>query len=229
MIDELKVVLCADDFTIGYLPMLMAQLSDKDVNHELVAVSKPFAWKKKVRAWLDGLGSHHGKAVFIDAYDVLMFGTAEELYHKITSALIFSGDRVCWPASNLEKRYHDIGTPWKFVNSGGIAGHSDALRDFLNMIHSEMKEVYPPGQLDCEQFNCTVHYLRGKGVIDKDCRIFHSMLNDPPGTLAPIDFNGPRWMNTYTGTIPVFIHGQGKSFVSRPDIFPPRYKNWNWY
>ena len=232
MIDELKVVLCADDFRIGYLPMLMAQLSEKDVNHELVLISEPFCWKKKIRAWLDGLGGHRGKAVFIDALDVLMFGTPEELYHKINGSLIFSGDRVCWPLASMEPDYPPLDTPWKFINAGGIAGWADELRDFLHMIYGEMLEVYPAGKLDCEQFYIARHYLRGKGVIDKDCRIFHCMLDDPPGTLITTDaFGVPRCLNTVTGSLPVFVHGQGKSFKDHPEIFPPldNYRDWNWY
>ena len=231
MIDDLKVIVCADSFTTGYLPMLMAQLVEKDFNHELVMMEKPFAWKKKVKAWLDGLGDHHGKAAFLDAYDVLVFGSPEELYYKISHPLIFSGDRVCWPAMNAAEHYPPAPTPWQYVNCGGIAGYADDLRDFLYMIYGEMTLVYPPGKFDCEQWNATKHYLRGKGIIDHECRIFHCMLGDPPGTLAPVEFPDHRWMNTYTGYLPVFIHGQGKSFKQHPEIFPPlaNYQDWNWY
>jgi hypothetical protein len=229
VIQELKVVICADDIGVGYLPMLLAQLIDRDINHEFIPVPRPWAWKNKVEAWIEGLGDHQGRACFVDAYDVLMFGTDEELYHKIDVPLIFSGDRENWPVKEFKDLFPDIGVPWRYINAGGLAGEADTLRSFLNWVDSRMILTIPAGAADCEQAQFAQYYLGGHGVIDRQGSIFHSLNKDPKETLIP--WSG-RWLNTYTGQRPVFIHGAGKSFKSRPDIFPPpawAYKSWNWY
>jgi len=222
----MKVIICADDFKTGYLTLLSAQLATKGFDYEIVMVSPPWAWKKKIQAWIAGIGGHQGKVCFLDAYDMLCFGTPEELYNKIDSPLIFAGDRCCWPSAPLAWNYPYCNTPWKYVNAGGLAGFAPDVHEFLTRIDGYMKFTYPAKQADCEQLYFTLKYLDGEGRVDSDCRIFHCMLDDPCDILAA---TGDRFMNTFTGTLPTFIHGQGKSFVTRPDIFPGEYQSWNWY
>lgn len=224
----MKVVIAADDFKAGYLPLLSTQLTAAGMEFEVVPVTKPWAWKKKVEAWIRGIGDHTGKVALVDAYDVLFFGTPEELDAKITSPLIFAGDRVCWPQEQLKPSYPPCHLPWRFVNAGGVAGDGPTVKRFLTFVASLMKLTIPAHRMDCEQNYFTDQYLHGVGGIDIQCNIFHCMLKDPPGTLAPAM---GRWMNTVTGTLPVFIHGQGRSYEDRADIFPMRSKDfriWGW-
>lgn len=143
---------------------------------------------------------------FCDAYDCVVLSTMEEALSKIdVDKITVSGEKNCWPDSSLWDQYSP-NTEWAYVNSGLYFAPRDK---FLKLF-----EVEPPEYCSDDQLWFTKKYLFGKnGVeLDEKCNTFqnYSFISD-----GDFDVLGDRLLNLKTGTMPVFVHGNGRTDLTK--------------
>lgn len=84
--------------------------------------------------------------LLLDAWDTVVLGDADELYEKLSvlqllgsgGGILCAADRLCAPeyrlAPEIEELYPHASTPWRYPNSGGLAGTADALARLLDIL-----------------------------------------------------------------------------------------------
>lgn len=149
--------------------------------------------------------------VFVDAHDVVVLGTPEEFNENLpfAPAIVVSCEKACWPVAELANAYpsNDVGD-WKYINSGLYYADSDS---FINLF-----EISPPIYSDDDQEWFTRSYLRNDYHIIRD---FNCILFQSYSHIADDDFDyrDGRLINLKTNTAPIFIHGNGRTDMSKID------------
>jgi hypothetical protein len=144
------------------------------------------------------------EVIFVDAYDVLVLSTPQEVKEKIKdrSKILISTEKNCWPQSDLSFKYPDAESEWKYINSGTYYAPRDLFMDLI--------EKHPPLYSDDDQLWMTTMFLsnRDKFVLDYDCEVFqcHSFVAEDD-----YEYKDKRVFNLKTKSKPVLIHFNGKS------------------
>jgi len=161
------------------------------------------AYLKHLHGMLDRYGDCK-KLIIADAWDMLFYGTAEEVYAKVPRDMVLMGaERNCWPDASLAP-YYPGNTPWRFLNSGLMASSPDYFADWFAMI--EKCEAYHPGFIDQQWFS---HRYLDKSLpmeLDTETDLGYCMFLEA-GEMQPVD---GRPHNILTGTFPNFVHFNGK-------------------
>jgi hypothetical protein len=146
--------------------------------------------------------------IFVDAYDVITLGSPKELEEKIVERekMLISVEKGCWPQSDLADQYPKVDTDWKYINSGSYFSPSKLFMDMI--------EANPPLYIDDDQLWLTnefLHEQRNK-VLDYKCEVFQSY-----SFIAEDDFgyDNKRVLNLKTLTTPIFLHGNGKTDMTK--------------
>jgi len=146
--------------------------------------------------------------IFVDAYDVITSGSPKELEEKIVERekMLISVEKGCWPQSDLADQYPKVDTDWKYINSGSYFSPSKLFMDMI--------EANPPLYIDDDQLWLTnefLHEQRNK-VLDYKCEVFQSY-----SFIAEDDFgyDNKRVLNLKTLTTPIFLHGNGKTDMTK--------------
>lgn len=148
-----------------------------------------------------------------DAYDVLPINgvTNDILFTSIKSnfdldKITFNAEKNCYPNPRLIPQYPQVNSLWKYLNGGIYVGKAKNITNMLENLLPKMR-----GIIDQEIFS--VSYVKGEFGIDIDyqCKIFQ--------TLFMLDNNDLSWengiiTNTITNTVPLLVHGNGKSDMS---------------
>eukprot|EP00933_Yihiella_yeosuensis_P060805 TRINITY_DN63609_c0_g1_i1.p1 TRINITY_DN63609_c0_g1~~TRINITY_DN63609_c0_g1_i1.p1 ORF type:complete len:462 (-),score=76.98 TRINITY_DN63609_c0_g1_i1:116-1501(-) len=168
--------------------------------------------------------------MLLDAWDTVILGPAEELREKLGSmgildpggSVLCAADRICAPeyklAPKMERLYPDIRGPWKYPNSGCIAGTAGALRSFLHSLVHGPEGGGPftedgDDQLRMQNFvaGCEELGFRFPLVLDEDCCVVQNMGEPECGWDFELAKEGsaPRIRNWTTGHRPLVAHGCG--------------------
>lgn len=147
--------------------------------------------------------SNYDVIYITDAWDVLFFGTKQELIDKAPETFLCSAERNCYPEADLADKIHGD-TPWKYCNNGMIA----AAPSYLLAWCDQAASTPDLNHLDQGWFN----RRRAEGShltpLDETTNLFYVMsawLED--GALQVKD--GRPW-NSTCDTFPNFIHFSGK-------------------
>lgn len=146
--------------------------------------------------------------IFVDAYDVLILSTPQEVEEKIQdrSKMLVSTEKGCWPKSDLASEYPLIKHEWKYVNSGTYYAPREA---FMKLFESN-----PPQYESDDQLWLSLMFLgnRGKINLDYDCEVFqcHSFVAEDD-----YEYKDGRVYNLKTQSKPSIIHFNGKSDNSK--------------
>lgn len=144
------------------------------------------------------------KIVFTDAWDVLFYGTAEEVYEKIPiDRVLIAAERNCWPDTYMAP-YYPGKSVWRFVNGGLQAGTPEQLMQWIDGV--EKHPCYHPGYIDQHWMN--LRLLDGSFPIplDTETNLFYCMVGEAGELLC----KDARPINSITGTRPNFIHFNSK-------------------
>lgn len=145
----------------------------------------------------------YSRIIFTDAWDVLFFGSKEELLEKIPALPIMSAERNCWPENDLNFK-QEIPGPWRYYNAGMVAGCPlDIFTVVSNLLHMDDLDIM-------EQAWMNRQLARGRTPFSIDSRteLFYTVSFDrEDGSLQTRD--GKLW-NLTTGTCPQFFHFSGK-------------------
>jgi hypothetical protein len=140
--------------------------------------------------------------VMTDAWDVLFYGTKEELVAKLPENMIVSAERNCYPEAHLTKEFTSE-SPWRYANNGMLAGAPEKLLRWCDLA----EKTQDLGILDQAWFNRRC--LDSRLVwLDETTSIFYvvsAWLED--GSLKMKD--GRPWNSKYD-TFPSLFHFSGK-------------------
>jgi len=155
-------------------------------------------WRKMAEQFKDY------ETIFItDAWDVLFFGTKQELLDKSPKTLLISAERCCYPNYQLADSIQGD-TPWRYANNGMIVSSPEYLLEWIK----KAEEISDLNILDQAWFNHRLSEGRGNIVLDTTTNLFYvvsATLED--GALRAK--NGRPW-NSKCDTFPNFLHFSGK-------------------
>lgn len=145
-------------------------------------------------------------AIIADAFDVFVLGNPQEVIRKLHNKdiILFNAEKACWPYGEWAERYPETTSRWKYLNGGAAFVHS---KTFIKMF-----EENPITHMDNDQVNLADIFLRKTSTynfeLDTRCEIFQSI-----AFVAEDDFKlyDGRLFNIQQSTMPVIIHGNGKT------------------
>lgn len=160
--------------------------------------------------------------IFSDCYDAVLSRSPDvilskfrELQQKLNADIIFSSEALIWPDSSLEPQFPDVGTPYKFLNSGGFMG---TIENIKKMIQTPIESHHD------DQLYYQKEYLKSvkgetelKIKLDARAEIFQTLSTH--FDYITINDSQSKVHNKLTNTTPMVIHGNGgpnsKSFIDK--------------
>jgi hypothetical protein len=211
MKDLLVIISCTQEkgLLAEYKKQLTAANIDYYINHYdiqdngcLGSIGSKF---KGTRQLLDKF-SNYEKIVFSDAWDVLFYGTKEQVKSLIPNdRVIMAAERNCFPDQYLTN-YIQGTTPWRYVNGGLWAGVPIHILKWIEA--NEKHEAYHPQLIDQQYFNQRLLQKRYDLVpIDYTTTLFYCMVFEG----GELNFENGIPVNTMCETRPPFIHFNGNT------------------
>ena len=145
--------------------------------------------------------------IYLDAYDNYCIAPPDEFNykHRGGTGLIISAEKGCYPDSHNRGKFASVPHEWKYLNSGQIYGKRE---DFMKLF-----EQNPVRFEDDDQRWYTDRFLERRSSISLDyCNIFQSVAFEVEGDFT-LTYN--RLYNNKTHTFPMFIHGNGKTDMTK--------------
>lgn len=194
----------------GLLDEYEQQLKDAQIDFHLESVeladginSVTARWKFAFMLRMTKRFADYECIVFTDAWDVLFFGTRDDLMPKIPKVCAISAERDCWPEDDLAQQIAHHG-PWRYCNAGMMGGSTQGIMAFVN-------GVSPFPELDLmEQQWLNRRLVEGRCPWMVDCAtsLFYTVSQyHEDGSLQIKD--GKLW-NSHFNSFPQFLHFSGK-------------------
>jgi hypothetical protein len=162
---------------------------------------------------------------FIDAYDVIAYGSEEELVSKFKEHncdFLISCEANCYPGEFKER--HPIlntKTVYKYINSGTYIGYQFAVYDFLTW--KSVDKIEQDCKHGTDQYYLMCYFLENyktkRIMLDYDQTIFQVMYGISWHDFEIVD---GRVYNTILKTVPCFLHFNGDANITYTgvDILP---------
>jgi hypothetical protein len=202
----------------GMLPLYRQQLKEANIDLHLTTgvrfyggtgnggmlVTKCEAIQQEVKKLWD-----YNYLIFTDAWDVLFYGTEQEVVEKLDKQLgrykvLLMAERVCWPDGYLSTCFEGD-TIWRFVNGGVMAGSPGALLNWASSILAH--PTYIPQIIDQQWMNHRLLMADPLINIDSHCNTFYCMNGDRGEMICK---DGLPY-NTVTCTTPNWLHFSGNA------------------
>ncbi|HEX5426643.1 MAG TPA: hypothetical protein VFW94_24235 [Candidatus Acidoferrales bacterium] len=150
----------------------------------------------------------YSRIVMTDAWDVIFFGSADELMRKLGSFPTVSGERNCYPEPSLSEKIMGF-TPWRFANNGMLYGSPEALLGFC----LKAEETSDLNILDQAWFNRRL--AEGTRLFEVDCatEIFYVVSSTLEN--GALEMSKGRPWNSRCGSFPMFFHFSGQCPTDR--------------
>ncbi|CAE8644082.1 unnamed protein product, partial [Polarella glacialis] len=140
--------------------------------------------------------------LFVDAFDVLIFGDREQivrdfeaLEEKEQRSIFFNAEQYCFPPG-FEKEYPETPHRWRYLNSGIIIGRVSALRE---MLPDPVDDIIPGSDQAWYHRYYAAHH--DKVGLDTNCAVICTA-NGVNGPEDGVELHGRRLFNVDTGTYP---------------------------
>ena len=148
--------------------------------------------------------------VFVDAYDVVALSDPNEFSMFVDSfkdKMVVSCEKACWPDSSLVELYPESNSEWKYINSGTYYAPSEL---FIEIFDSSPAKHYEDDQLWLT--NRYLSAFKNSIMLDDGCILFqcYSHIADDD-----FEYDYGRLKNLKTKTFPIFIHGNGRTDMSK--------------
>lgn len=177
---------------------------------QLYGIGEPWVWFKegKIRRLAEEIRRRrrqHSLVMFVDSFDSFFIQGMEVIEHRYRNAMtgiLAAGEQTCWPFHDWAPRYPECGTPWKYLNSGGVIGKIDLVLTVLDWAYEIFDELQNDDQC-CWNKAFLEHPEFGIGI-DHQCSIFQTMSGAPC-------LEGGTFRNPTTGTVPCALHYNGRS------------------
>ena len=195
----------------GFLDEYEAQLAKADIPFHLEKLDPlPYGANSiTMRRRIDymrtvaGKFSDYHRIVMTDAWDVLFYGTKEEILEKVPKkGILVSTERNCYPEPDLAPRFHSA-SPWRFINNGMLCGAPNEILQWCDEAEREGDLAI----LDQAWFNrARANNLPWFGA-DEYTMLFY-VVSETLEDGALQAYRGRLW-NTRYNTAPNFIHFSG--------------------
>lgn len=149
-------------------------------------------------------------ALRLDAWDTITLGTTEELATALeyygNPLLLISSEVGCWPGDYRRDEYPPTPHGWRFA-------HSPLTAD-LRIDEAAYKDSSHTGYgADQHHFADLIIDKRVGVAHDTNCMVVQSLGHAHPWE-QHFDIMGHRVQNKHTGSIPLFLHGNGRCDMS---------------
>lgn len=177
------------------------------------------------REWLRGGGDKAGQVILCDAWDIV-FAMHPDIIGALCidhygDAVVFNGEKACWPRADLADTFPDLGTPWRYLNCGFICGPAQLILQMLEAMNLEsigLDRKLPDGRKiepnDQGEFQKLYGSQPVRMTVDCECLISQTL---SACTLDEFDLSGEFIRNKVTGTAPGVFHFNGGS---KNDLMP---------
>jgi hypothetical protein len=159
---------------------------------------------QKINEVIEAIENLDNKLILLcDTFDLFPLARPNEIVEKFNELcdknyVLFSSEVFCWPNTKLSKKYPQINSKYRYLNSGSIMGYRDDIYKLIK--NGSIKDN------DDDQLFFTLKYLSGeKIVLDHKCQLFQAI----NGSKDDLIVHKNRLYNKYTSSYPVFIHGNG--------------------
>jgi hypothetical protein len=143
------------------------------------------------------------KIIFTDAFDVLFYGTKDEVLSKIPDDKVLMGaERINWPPMNPPVKSFPGNTPWRYSNGGLSAGTPQAFLNWYDVIERHPKYVRWYKDFNQRLFNIMLYERDSSTQLDERTELFYCL----PGETDELHFVDGLPVNTIYNTHPNFIH-----------------------
>lgn len=202
----------------GFIRQYLKQLESAGIDYHVERVSEiPNAAAGGTHAYALDLYrrcaqtfGNYEKLVFSDAFDVLFYGTKQEVIDKIpVDYVLCAAERNCYPDPSLVSRITG-NTPWRFVNGGLTAGTPRSILDWVEKI--EKHPFYYPVGLNQGFLNAVLAERNPLVHIDSTTELFYCLF----GETNELEFVNGLPHNKICNTSPNFIHANGKWGMAQP-------------
>lgn len=171
------------------------------------------------RKWLRDGNAKGEQVIICDCWDVIFTEHPEAIGERCQKlfgeAVVFNGERGCWPRADLAEHFPDTGTPWRYLNSGFMCGPADRILQILESMNLEEIGVDRPnpsgGRIepnDQGEFQKAFVAQPVKMVVDGRCELAQTF-SACDASEFEITSCGVR--NRMTGTQPGVLHANGNS------------------
>uniref|UniRef100_A0A8D8WHN7 procollagen-lysine 5-dioxygenase n=1 Tax=Cacopsylla melanoneura TaxID=428564 RepID=A0A8D8WHN7_9HEMI len=150
--------------------------------------------------------------LFTDSYDVIIDGSTNEILERFNSfdaKIVFGAEKFCWPDTSLYNKYPEVGSGYRFLNSGGFIGYAKHIKSFIGKKSIKNED-------DDQLFYALLFLdeaLRNefKVVLDTLAQLFQNLNGNVDEVKLNLDSEFVHLTNTKFNTHPIIIHGNGRS------------------
>lgn len=225
-----------------FYPQFLASLKRFNVDPIILGMNQPwnglmtkaFLYREWLRAWHVERMDLDSRIILCDAWDIV-FAVHPDTISKLCEnvygdAVVFNGEKACWPRADLAETFPDQGYPWRYLNCGFICGPAASILTMLEAMNLESigvdrklpngQKIEPNDQGEFQAFfaNQKVHQLVMTNpinmVVDAKCVVAQTL---SACSLEEFDLSGPIIINKVTHTIPGVFHFNGGS---KNDLMP---------
>jgi hypothetical protein len=216
---DLIICMVSSDNQRGLMPHLLKQLESAGIEYYIKELPIASNWHTActventigyLREFAEKFEDYE-RIVKIDAWDMLFYGTKEELISKIpTDKLILAAEKNCYPDKELAAYMPDGGSPWRFCNGGGLAGTPERFALLADILDS-----YEKGWSDQKVYNLMLSQRINPFVLNYPTDLFYCFVMDKGDCMIVTDkYNSTekRPYNKVMAVFPSFIHFNGKCY-----------------
>ena len=170
----------------------------------------------EIGAKIDTTGGN-GRVILCDAWDIVFAADPDRISGLCAGAygddaVVFNGEKACWPRGDLSDTFPDQGYPWRYLNCGFICGPASSILAMLEAMNLESigvdrvengKKIEPNDQ---GEFQALFSKQPVKMVVDAKCVAAQTL---SACTMEEFDLSGPEIVNKVTGTMPGVFHFNG--------------------
>ena len=126
--------------------------------------------------------------------------------------MLISTEKACYPLAELAEKYPQSAYEWKYVNGGGwmveIAFFIELARKY-NLNKDSHDQIW--------LHNVYLSEREHNGVfLDRECEIFQTIAFEGPDDFMEVIYGDhKRIVNKKTGALPIFIHGNGHTDMTK--------------
>lgn len=188
----------------------------KKYGYDITVLQDPtFNWANGSHVLLDWCETDEAQGythlLVSDSYDVVVVGGLDEVIRKYLAhydgKVVYSSEKACFPRAEWSHLHKEEYGPWRFINCGGLMAPIDK---YIKMWKDN--EKYKP-KTNEQEWAMANYLFRNDGnmVLDTGCHIFQTIAFEP----NPFVYADGRLYNEHTKTYPVFLHGNGRTDMSK--------------
>lgn len=205
---KVKLIATATDLNQHGFKEFKRSLNHFGWDYEIISKRYIAYGSKMKNAYEYALQTDCSHLFIVDAYDVFMLGTPQEALDSIENkdVVLFNAEKACWPHVEWAKEYPVVHSTWKYLNGGAC---------FVDVeLFKKLFEENPIKDTDNDQEVLGRIYLDKRDKynmkLDSDCKVFQSIAFEHEDDFEYLEDAG-RLYNKETGSLPVIIHGNGKT------------------